>query len=631
MRRFAVLLVSLVTSIHAGCTGASEPDVLVPPQESAPAPTQEPAPKSPPGEASTPTPDAGTDAAADAAPDAPKPPNGDVTAPTVTLVTTPNDATITTSQTFTWWAEATDAVGVTKIEVFKNGVLEATCLQSPCQPAWWTLKSKDNGTLALSAKAYDAAGNVSEVKKAITIALDTVAPTVSLTSSMSPVKLPGAITLTATATDNKGVALVRFYRGAGLIGTSTAAPYTATAFLDETSNGANTFRAEAEDADGNVASATTQVNVAIATTSLKWISGTSAHVQRVAVDASGAIYAAGTTFGTVGPAMVGKSDGYVRKYDALGAVAWTRNIGVAGGHSRADGLAVDGQNRLVVGGKIGTTAFLRVYATNGDLVWERVFGTTYTSVEDLAVDAANNIVVVGSTTNLDGVAFGLGDAFVRKYDANGNVLWSRQFGTASEDKAVAVAIASDGTVWAGGDTGGSLLGTWMGGRDGWLRSYSATGVAGFQTQLAGLSEDSVNGLAVDAANNVLVVGDSPNGTSWGFLEKRDASGNVLFTHRPASTGVRLYGVTVLANGTIVTSGETVLPFYRPVVDTRDGLLMSFDGAGNVVSGKQYSFAYYEGARGIARTASGFVIGGLSYVPGGSAGYVWSMTNALDSL
>jgi hypothetical protein len=96
---------------------------------------------------------------------------------------------------------------------------------------------------------------------------DTSPPTVSLTSSATSVTTAGNLTLTASATDNVGVAKVVFYDGATLLGTDTSAPYTQVVAVAAANNGTHSFTAKAYDAAGNAAtSAAVSVVVDIPTT-----------------------------------------------------------------------------------------------------------------------------------------------------------------------------------------------------------------------------------------------------------------------------------------------------------------------------------------------------------------------------
>ena len=48
----------------------------------------------------------------------------------------------------------------------------------------------------------------------------------------------------------------------------------------------------------------------------------------------------------------------------------------------------------------------------------------------------------------------MNDAFLRSYDRDGNVLWTRQFGTTGNDTVRSVAIAKDGSIFVSGQTAG---------------------------------------------------------------------------------------------------------------------------------------------------------------------------------
>src|SRR5256885_16365852 len=83
----------------------------------------------------------------------------------------------------------------------------------------------------------------------------------------------------------------------------------------------------------------------------------------------------------------------------------------------------------------------------GDVDWLRQFGTfgvpdSLDPARSVVADGSGNVYVVGDIPDspdaaaLPGQASaGGGDAYVRKYDAAGNELWTRQFGTTADDRA----------------------------------------------------------------------------------------------------------------------------------------------------------------------------------------------------
>jgi len=183
---------------------------------------------------------------------------GDTTPPTVSASESGTSGTITLSAT------ASDNVGVTKVEFYVDGTLNATDTATPYST---TVNSTTltNGSHSLVAKAYDAAGNVgtsSTVNFTISNSTsDTTPPTVSASESGTS----GTITLSATASDNVGVTKVEFYVDGTLNATDTTSPYSTTVNSTTLANGSHSLVAKAYDAAGNVGTSST-VNFSISNT-----------------------------------------------------------------------------------------------------------------------------------------------------------------------------------------------------------------------------------------------------------------------------------------------------------------------------------------------------------------------------
>lgn len=102
-------------------------------------------------------------------PDAPPP--QDTTPPTVSLSSPVNGATV--KGTVTVAAMAGDDVGVTKVEFFRDNVLIGSDAAAPYSVGFDTTSVSD-GTYALGARAYDAAGNVGLATE-VTVTVDNIA------------------------------------------------------------------------------------------------------------------------------------------------------------------------------------------------------------------------------------------------------------------------------------------------------------------------------------------------------------------------------------------------------------------------------------------------------------------------
>src|SRR5262249_60794229 len=94
---------------------------------------------------------------------------------------------------------------------------------------------------------------------------------------------------------------------------------------------------------------------------------------------------------------------------------------------------------------------------------------------------------------------GSGDAFVRKYDFAGNELWTRQFGTADIDLAHGVAVDGSGVYVAGYTYGIFPRQAGAGGVDAFVRKYDAAGNELVTRQFATSANDTALGVAADAS------------------------------------------------------------------------------------------------------------------------------------
>ena len=158
----------------------------------------------------------------------------------------------------------------------------------------------------------------------------------------------------------------------------------------------------------------------------------------VATDAAGNVYLTGYTDGSLDGANRGP-DAWVAKYDAAGQVLWKRQLGTESTFESASGVATDTAGNVYLTGETNGSldganrgdmdAWVAKYDAAGQVLWKRQFGTTYTDIASgVATDTAGNVYLTGTTGGSIGGAYEW-DAWVAKYDAAGNVLWKRQLGT----------------------------------------------------------------------------------------------------------------------------------------------------------------------------------------------------------
>jgi hypothetical protein len=196
---------------------------------------------------------------------------GDTTLPSVQLTSPAAGATVTGQVSVA--ANATDNVGVAGVQFKLDGAnLGSEDTSAPYSTSWNSATST-NGQHTMSAVARDAAGNRSTVQATVNVSNstatptptpgDTTAPSVQVTAPAGGATVADQVLITASATDNVGVAGVQFkLDGANLGSEDTGAPYTASWNTTMTTDGQHTLSAVARDAAGNRSTAqATTVNV----------------------------------------------------------------------------------------------------------------------------------------------------------------------------------------------------------------------------------------------------------------------------------------------------------------------------------------------------------------------------------
>ena len=237
----------------------------------------------------------------------------------------------------------------------------------------------------------------------------------------------------------------------------------------------------------------------------------------VATDAAGNVYLAGGTSGSFGGANKGDHDAWVVKYAADGHPLWKRQPGTDVS-DRASSVATDAAGNVYLAGTTGGSlgganeggidAFVAKYAADGHLLWTQQLGTAdYEEPTGVATDAAGNVYLTGYTWgSLGGANKGRVDTWVAKYAADGQLLWTRQLGTAQWDQGYGVATDTAGNVYLTGYTYGSLGGVKKGGADAWVMKLDTDGHRLWTRQPGTADDDWAQSVATDAAGNVYLTG-----------------------------------------------------------------------------------------------------------------------------
>jgi hypothetical protein len=167
------------------------------------------------------------------------------------------------------WTAATDNLGVTGYNVHRSTTsgFTPTTANRIAQPTGtsYTDSGLAPGTYYYLVTARDAAGNVGPASNQASAAAtaDTVNPTATMTAPGNGATVSASVTVSATASDNVGVAGVQFLLDGNALGTEdTTSPYSITWDTRTAANGPHTLSARARDVNGNTGTSSA-VNVTV--------------------------------------------------------------------------------------------------------------------------------------------------------------------------------------------------------------------------------------------------------------------------------------------------------------------------------------------------------------------------------
>jgi phage-related protein len=321
----------------------------------------------------------------------------------------------------------------------------------------------------------------------------------------------------------------------------------------------------------------------------------------VSADGLGNVYVSGYTYGNLSGPNAGWRDAFVRKYDAAGNFLWSQQLGTSSIEESLD-VSADGLGNVYISGYTlgslggansgGGDAFLSKYDGVGNFLWTRQFGTgTSDYGGGVSADGLGNVYIAGATRgSLGGPNAGDFDAFVRKYDDDGVLLWTRQLGMGDDDFVSSVSSDGLGNVYIAGRTDGSLGGPNAGDYDALVSKYDDAGNLLWTRQFGTSGFDYSLGVSADLLGNVYLsgrtggnLGDLLDGTEDAFVSKYDGAGNLLWIRQlGTSTSDWSYGVSADGQGDVYISGYTGGNLGDSQMGGVDAFVSKYDGAGNLL-------------------------------------------------
>jgi hypothetical protein len=284
----------------------------------------------------------------------------------------------------------------------------------------------------------------------------------------------------------------------------------------------------------------------------------------------------------------------VSPLNAAPAHDWSYSFGGPGANTAYD-VAVDPTGGVVVAGAFSASmniggapltsagafdVFLAKFDPTGAPQWSKRFGASGADVAaGVAIDPAGNITITGyfqGTVSFGGAALvskGGDDIFVAKFDAAGNPLWSRGYGTTRDDEGHDVASDALGNLIMTGHYGSAIdfgggTAPFVGSVDSFILKLDGAGAYQWHKVAGSTNLDEGFGVAVDASNNIAVTGSFFSTVNFGgsnlvsaglsdaFVVKYRADGTHLWSTRVGASGISESGQAVAINGSggVVVTG-----------------------------------------------------------------------------
>lgn len=352
-----------------------------------------------------------------------------------------------------------------------------------------------------------------------------------------------------------------------------------------------------------------------------------------AVDSLGNVYVVGTTSGDLsGELNQGTPDAYLRKYDAAGELIYSRLLGST---SNANGYAVtvDSSDNVIIAGETidtltddayggGFDSFITKFDSDGVELWTRQAGPFATDgAFALTTDASDNIFIAGQAASAvsDSVTHAGGlDAYLTKVDSAGTLVWNKQFGTTSDDRATAITVDNAGSVFVAAESGGNAV----------LRKYTDEATSQtpvWEVDLGAVNSDGgVTGVALGDGGNVYISGYTSNAGLSGTITQAHSGGIDGFVSRIDDAGAsatinnttyvgsadedRINGITVKADAAgdeIYLTGNTTGSIGGATkAGETDGFVSRLDNAGNSVWTSQFGGGFTHSGQSIVYDATG---------------------------
>lgn len=284
----------------------------------------------------------------------------------------------------------------------------------------------------------------------------------------------------------------------------------------------------------------------------------------------------------------GTQDFWMIKTTFDGTISWEKTFGFLGA-DKGNSLIQTVDNGFLITGVLDVTAsngqgnskttekhaggdvWVIKLNNNGDLVWSRYFGGSFTDTPFGVVETENNNYIIAASSDSEDFNIsnnkGTYDFWLFKVSSTGDLLWEQSFGGSEIDEPRGITITDDGNFVVVGDTRSADkdVSTNNGGADLWMIKITTEGNLLWEKTLGGSSFDAARSISKTQDGGFVISGNSRSldqgfinkGQNDGWVLKVDNNGSLLWQQFIGGTeNELLFDAVELANQDIVAVGES---------------------------------------------------------------------------
>lgn len=282
----------------------------------------------------------------------------------------------------------------------------------------------------------------------------------------------------------------------------------------------------------------------------------------IAVDSSGNFYLA---YVARDPSEPESGRGYLGKYDPCGRAIWQQESAT----NRGIRLALDAGGNVYVAGIVARKSsadppsYLAKYDASGRASWLTPWSASAPFISNIELDASGNIYIASNEPLISEPAQSPSPRLLYQFDKTGTLVWSRQLGAPPLDSIGSIALDHSGNLYVAGTSFRSLPDD-MTLHGGVMRKYDAAGEQLWTRQLDhSLYDVELRSIRLDVEGNPYVAGyvdgplesSDPEGAQVGFVRKYAADGSENWVERcSADARCRFDALAVAASGNVYGAG-----------------------------------------------------------------------------